>query len=83
MPDFIRVKSKDTGAEFTLSATAKVGDDVAVLDKAAVDEFGRPLPMKYAVDLADLTPQTTDAAPIAASASEPSEATVADTQKKK
>jgi len=82
MSDFIRVKSKSTGAEFTLSASAERGDDVEVVDKPAVDDLGRPLPEKPHVDLADLTPQTSDVPPGVIGSEPPTVASKADTKNK-
>lgn len=50
---FVRCKGPD-GAEFTVDeqAAASMGDEVAVLDKPAVDINGRPLPPKPATDKA-------------------------------
>lgn len=57
MPEFIRVKNRNTGAEFTIAGSAIVGGDVEVLDKPAVDEHsGKPLPPKYKTSL---TPDAT------------------------
>lgn len=42
MPTFVRVKDKNTGHEFSISANA-VRDHHTLLDKPAVDRNGRPL----------------------------------------
>ena len=45
MSEFVRVKDKATGHEY--SARRPDLDKVEVLDKPAVDRNGRPLPPKY------------------------------------
>ena len=45
MPEFIRVKNKHTGSEFTLPSAVALGDDLQVIKKDAVHpRTGKPLP---------------------------------------
>lgn len=60
MSDFVRVKDKATGHEYS---TSHVTDNHEVLDKRAVDANGRPLPAK---------PKTTVAKKASASKAAPS-----------
>lgn len=52
MPKFVRLKSKVTGAEFTLSDDVELGNDVEVIDKPAVNGEGVPLAPKHKTHLA-------------------------------
>ena len=47
MPNFVRIKHKTTGTEYTVSADIAIGSDAEVIDKPAVDDAGKPLPPKY------------------------------------
>ena len=51
MADFVRVKDKETGHEFSLAARSVNADLHDVLDKPAVDANGRPLPAKPHINL--------------------------------
>lgn len=54
MPEYIRVRVKDTGAEHTIAKPSAVAEDVfEVLDEDAADVNGEPLPPK----IADSKPQ--------------------------
>lgn len=48
MPEFIRVRVKDTGTEQTIAKPTAVDPDVyEVLRESATDHNGRPLPPKF------------------------------------
>lgn len=51
MPEFVRVKNKHTGSEFTLPASVALGDDVVQIDKPATNREGKPLPAKHKTNL--------------------------------
>ena len=53
MPEYVRVKDKATGHEFSLPEGAFDPDDVTVLKKDATDPGGDPLPVKYKTTVAD------------------------------
>ena len=47
MPNYIRVKDKATGHEFSLPEGSFDEADATVLDRPATDAGGEPLPTKY------------------------------------
>ncbi len=47
MTDYIRVKDKQTGHEFSVPADTFDGDAMTELDRPATDPGGEPLPVKY------------------------------------
>ena len=47
MPEYVRVKDKQTGHEFSLPVGSFDESDATVLDKHATDPGGTPLPVKY------------------------------------
>ncbi|WP_294567611.1 hypothetical protein [uncultured Arthrobacter sp.] len=47
MPEYVRVKDKQTGHEFSMPAGTFDEDAVTVLKKDAVDAGGEPLPTKH------------------------------------
>lgn len=50
MPDFVRVKCPDSGAEYTTNNLHAEASGLVVLDKKdATDSWGRPIPPKYPV----------------------------------
>lgn len=48
MPEYLRVKAKDTGHKFSIIASAFDPDAQTELKQDAVDIAGRPLPPEYA-----------------------------------
>lgn len=46
MPNYVRVKDKETGHEYTVPARRFKPDLMTLLKKRAVGSDGRPLPMK-------------------------------------
>lgn len=70
MHDFIRVRNKHTGSEYTVSADIELGDDVEQVDKPATSSDGKPLPEKHKTDLAG-EPVVPPAPPAVGSGSEP------------
>ncbi len=52
MPIFVRAKDTISGAEVTVAAEYAQAQSLDVLDKDAVDEYGRPLPSKHLTGLA-------------------------------
>ena len=53
MPEYVRVKDKSTGHEFSMPAGTFDEDAVTVLKKDAVDPGGAPLPTKHKTTVAD------------------------------
>jgi hypothetical protein len=53
MTDFVRVKDRDTGHEFSLPVALVTTEEV-LPDRPAVDRNGAPLPAKHSLPLADL-----------------------------
>ena len=59
--ELVRAKDADTGAEYTTTRVAALNAGSTVLDKPAVDGFGRVVPTKTVLDLkAEPTTTTTD-----------------------
>lgn len=55
MTDYIRVRDKSTGHEYTIPATRLV-DGLTVIDKPALDRSGDPAPVKYRTRLGEPIP---------------------------
>lgn len=55
MSKLVRVKDPTTGNEYTIGEDHAEASGLEVLDKAAVDVYGAPLPAKNYVDLGSLT----------------------------
>lgn len=53
MPEYVRVKDKQTGHEFSLPDGTFDTDSVTVLKKDAVDPGGDPLPVKHKTTVAE------------------------------
>lgn len=53
MPEYVRVKDKATGHEFSMPEGTFDEEAVTVLKKDAVDPGGEPLPTKYKTTVAD------------------------------
>ena len=53
MPEYVRVKDRQTGHEFSLPDGTFDPDSVTVLKKDAVDPGGDPLPVKYKTTVAE------------------------------
>lgn len=49
MPEYVRVKDPNTGHEFTTDRFHAENVGLRVLDKPAVDRYGRPRPTTYHV----------------------------------
>jgi hypothetical protein len=52
MPEYVRIKDKQTGHEFSMPAGTFDKDVVTVLDKDATDPGGTPLPTKHKTTVA-------------------------------
>ena len=52
MPGFVRAKDPVSGAEITVAEEYAQAQGLSVLDKDALDEYGRPRPAKHRTDLA-------------------------------
>lgn len=53
MPEYARIKDKQTGHEYSLPVGSFDENDVTVLNKDAVDPGGVPLPTKYKTSVAE------------------------------
>lgn len=53
MPEYVRVKDKQTGHEFSLPEGSFDPEAVTTLEKDAVDPGGAPLPVKYKTTVAE------------------------------
>lgn len=62
MPEYVRVKDKQTGHEFSLPAGTFDPEVVTVLEKDAVDPGGAPLPVKHKTTVADAAASKSGAA---------------------
>lgn len=60
MRDPVRVKDPTTGAQFTTSRANAKRIGAAVLDKPAVDAFGKPLATKYPSPITKAAPKPAD-----------------------
>lgn len=49
LPDRVRVKDPDNGAEYTTGADRAIALGLTPLSRPAVDEYGRDIPVKYPV----------------------------------
>jgi hypothetical protein len=52
MPDYLRVKQKETGHELTILADHFNDEAYTKLDKPALDAHGEPAPVKYKTTVA-------------------------------
>lgn len=59
MPEFVRVRDKDTKHEYSVVASAVDPEFQTVIDKPAAHSDGTPLPAKHYVDPKSLSSKTT------------------------
>lgn len=62
MPEYVRVKDKQTGHEFSLPDGSFDPEAVTILKKDAVDAGGSPLPVKHKTTVADAAASKSGAA---------------------